>query len=305
MNTIFSSEAIDWDELDAFVTKFPKYVDWKNISRIHNIRWTFIQKHADNLDWKIISSMRSNLNSLFMHQWINYIIWEEVTLNVQLTTEIIDEFHNVALNNVYLKWDLILRNMSINHELLREYDWKWTIHQWDYMSEMIFLQENFIRDYSENLNWDIMSGSQNMSVELLRDFADKVNWKKISYFQKINTEIFLEFRDKLDWVSIIIGNYKNEITFNLINLIDNITVIKKSINKFIKNGKRHPITNNKMILSERLRPLKNMMCLIKNFRENACKIQRQWKRSISNPEYKICRDILHRDFGLLISNNNL
>jgi len=157
-----------------------------------------------------------------------------------------------------------------------------------------------------------MSFSQRITLDLLREFPDKMNWDMISYFQKINTETYLEFRDKLDWVCIIIGCKKNKIDFDLINLIDSISTIEESINTFYLNNKRHPLTRNLWkdnefsgapvtILKEKLKPLINMMLLINRFRLCASKIKRQWKKCISNPEYKLCRDILHHDFGLLIN----
>jgi hypothetical protein len=64
------------------------------------------------------------------------------------------------------------------------------------------LDEEYIRENSENLYWDHLSYNQKLSEELIRDFKDKVDWGCISKHQILSESFIREFADKVDWAFI-------------------------------------------------------------------------------------------------------
>ena len=70
---------------------------------------------------------------------------------------------------------------------------------WEEISKIRNLPEDFIREFQDKVDWLRISAFQNLSEDFLREFQDKVDWKWISYYQTLSEDFIREFKDKVDW----------------------------------------------------------------------------------------------------------
>jgi len=106
---------------------------------------------------------------------------------------------------------------------------------WNQISRNIKLSEEFIREYSDNLNWDYISAYQELSSEFMNEFKDKLNWELISSNQVLPYEFIVNNIDRLNLNSILEEQGMNELSENIIEyglenkIFDIDKVIKYSI----------------------------------------------------------------------------
>ena len=73
---------------------------------------------------------------------------------------------------------------------------------WEELSMLPNLAEDFIKIFQDKLSWRLISIYQTLSEEFIREFQDKVNWYYISGCQKLSEDFIREFKDKVDWENI-------------------------------------------------------------------------------------------------------
>ena len=73
---------------------------------------------------------------------------------------------------------------------------------WDCISANQKLSENFIREFKDKVNWYDISECQNLSESFIREFQDSIDWGCISKYQKLSEPFIREFQDSVDWRSI-------------------------------------------------------------------------------------------------------
>ena len=112
-----------------------------------------------------------------------------------------------------------------NQEIIEQY----TTIDWDGISYIKNLPEDFIREYKDNFNWALLSKNQTLSEDIIREFKDDrkarywilrcqalseslirefvklenwddargENWNTISFNQTLSDEFREEFKDRL------------------------------------------------------------------------------------------------------------
>lgn len=281
------------DKFETFVTENPDDVDWQLVSDFKDLDERFAEKFWDRLDWDIVSE-RNDLSISFVDHFKWMLNWEIITMNFPISIRFANAFDD------HLIWDYMIGNPYITEEFIVTYRNRWTEEQWDEISEYVCLSEDFIRAHQHLVNWWHISTEQTLSSDFIREFKDKVDWMSIAYYQTIDKSLFLEFKDRIDWVTMSIGG-KTSFELTLTELIDAHKEIYQSIVEFIENGKKNPLCCPTCAISapvhkKHFKPIKKMGGQISLMNISADFIQYHWKRSISNPAYKLCRTVLTRDF---------
>ena len=77
---------------------------------------------------------------------------------------------------------------------------------WDWISRLQNLSEDFIREFKYDVNWQWISAYQTFSEEFIRYFQEYVYWEQISRQQKLSEDFIREFQNKLN-MKILIQKY--------------------------------------------------------------------------------------------------
>jgi hypothetical protein len=302
MVSVLEETPVDWKKIEEYVVDDLDIVEWDIISNLNDLDEGFVEKFWDHMDWEVISE-RTDLTWSFIDKFKTMLNWETLTLNYPLSIEFIDEF------GMYLDLDIVLGNPSVNEQIVDMYIEMWTDEQWDEISEYVKLSEGFMRKHKDVINWDHISIEQELSSEFIREFSDRVNWKLMSYYQKnIDKDLFIEFKDKFDWVTMALSG--KIVALDLIELINCSNAISHSIQMFIDSGKKHPIYCDKCCYSKpipkhKILPIKHMAKMLSLMWISADVIQYRWKECITNPSFKVCKNVLIRDFEQLVSESTL
>ena len=70
---------------------------------------------------------------------------------------------------------------------------------WNKISCLQHLSEDFIREFADKVDWGFVSMYQSLSEDFIREFADKVDWYYISTYQPLSEGFIREFADEVDW----------------------------------------------------------------------------------------------------------
>lgn len=70
---------------------------------------------------------------------------------------------------------------------------------WQNLSAIYELSEDFIRKYKNKLNWGIICIKQKFSEEFIIEFQHKANWDYISSHQKLSTKFVKEFCSRINF----------------------------------------------------------------------------------------------------------
>lgn len=288
----------DLDKFEKFVTEHPDDVDWEYVSDFEGLDEETAEKFWDRIDWDIVSE-RDDLSVSFIEHFKYMLDWYSVSYSTPITTEFVNLFDD------YIVWEGVIGNPAITEEFVVTYLDRWNEEQWDEISEMLPLSENFIRTHQHLVNWRLISINQILSCDFIREFKDKVYWSLVSYYQIIDKPLFLEFKDRIDWVTMSIAS-KSSFEFTLTEMIDVHEEINMSIYSFVINGKRNPLccSSCSPVHKKHFKPIKKIGRQLSLMNTSAKMIQRYWKRSISNPTYKLCRTVLTKDFAELIHELN-
>ena len=102
----------------------------------------------------------------------------------------------------------ILRDL-VNSRNLTKSHWHWiTCRQ--------KLSEDFIKEFSDEVDFDWVVAYQDVSEEFIELFQDKINWYQVSS-KKLSNNFIIKFAHKLDWTKV---HYKN-ISEDLIREVQN------------------------------------------------------------------------------------
>ena len=103
--------------------------------------------------------------------------------------------------NENTNWEEISKIKELSEDFIRKYQDK---VDWYYISGYQKLSEDFIREFKDKVDWYYISTYQKLSDNFIREFKDKVDWYYISTFQKLSDNFIREFKEKVDWLSISI-----------------------------------------------------------------------------------------------------
>lgn len=85
------------------------------------------------------------------------------------------------------------------------------------------LNEDFIREFHNELDWEFISIHQKLSESLIRKFKNKVDWCDVARFQIFSKEFANEFLEYLVLYSSILNKRKDELGFKIefVSTLDN------------------------------------------------------------------------------------
>ena len=195
-------------------------------------------------------------------------------------------------------WLNVLREYKENrHCMFEEYEWENILYY-------KCLSEDFIRNASKkiNLNWNIISCRQYLSESFIEEFHDKVNWDLISLYQQISIEFAIKHIYVINWGLYIQNDFFNQIPLRI--LISYFDVIEERIMNYISlcrnKNENDEIYGNLFTIYICKKKLHFWRKSIKFYNDKCKIIQNVWRDVISNPNYKLCRNRLQREFNELI-----
>lgn len=179
------------------------------------------------------------------------------------------------------------------------------------------LDVNFMDKYYEYINWQVVSQTQKMNEKLIRKYINRINWYKISKYQKLSESFIEEYINYINWKNVseyqnlsanfidrhlsfidfyrLVNNSRINIFDDPINIIkyaDKIAILNCTYKTYWKTSKFKYVKGN-----EKVKILWNRLI---HMSLHAKRIQKQWRTCITNPEYKICKDRLKREFNDLM-----
>jgi len=231
----FESLARDSKALsEDFIRRHENQVDWKFVSRCHQIAFDFIMEFKHRIHWDFlcyngfVSDEMKNLVRVIkkikkrystMEPIFNkYIDWDEVSSqplsdvfirkykdklnwyclslyqNFYKYPELIIEFRDRII------WRNIFKNKRLPEKIIELFADR---VDWSKLAEHVKLSTDFIRKYSERLEWFDICSCQRLSEEFIREFKDKVIWDAIFIYQDyLSPEFIAEFKHLANWDSV-------------------------------------------------------------------------------------------------------
>lgn len=107
-----------------------------------------------------------------------------------LSEDLIREAQDQQIN-----WDIISGLQHLSENFIREFQHK---VYWVYISIHQLLSENFIREFQHKINWLYISKHQPLSENFIREFQDKVYWDSISAHQQLSGDFIREFENRIN-----------------------------------------------------------------------------------------------------------
>jgi hypothetical protein len=103
------------------------------------------------------------------------------------------------------------------------------IINWNKISKIKNLDENFIKNNEKYLNWNYISKFQKLSKEFLYNNYKMINWYKASQFQDLDERIIYDLKDKVyfNWYFIFRYqkiNFSKKFILNFLNKMNNYTL---------------------------------------------------------------------------------
>ena len=184
---------IDWSSFSSykglseeFIDRYSHLLNWKILSSQQLFNLSFIQKHKDKLDLRIMQISHSNLcasNPEFFSK--NFKKIEKKKFKVR---------NNTRLFNNEQCFEFVVN--TIRDEYPNEFE----CLDWKTISSMRFLSDEFIDQYSDKLNWGILCTIQKLSQETIEKHSDKVNWKSVSITQisRLDVSFIFKYINRLD-----------------------------------------------------------------------------------------------------------
>jgi hypothetical protein len=323
------AEIYNWDIefTKSFLKNIADILEWDSETTYDIEQQINVFYQGNIVDWESISK-RPDLSYSILDMFYDELNWENVCMYHDLSIEFFVKFPDVLYDYTYALSD----NKSLTENIIDEYSYIWDDSMWEEIfSKYDNLSEWFIRKYQNKLSWWHLTlyctTPGTLSIDLIKEFRDKVDWSILSEFIPLDSDknFFIEFKDKLDWVSVCIcvtdividGGCKNIIncsepfrnkgsrrTLTLIELIDCKESISNSIKNYAESRCKYPFDlfnehKGKRVPKKYHRKIEKMALTLDNLEKATNIIIRQWRKSISNPSYKLCRNVLLRDFDNL------
>lgn len=303
------------------------HLEWNSDDQIE--RSSFIKNNSSAFDWKLISKQPDKLSSSTLDTFFDFIHWDIICRHRKLTVDFFQHFP-LIVQDLYYE---LTENPSLSEYLIDRYSDLWSEDQWKEIFPLRCLSIRFRRKYFHKFDWCEPLGFiyNELSPKFIHKYSDKLNFDILSecYPLKSDKHFFIKYKDKLDWVTICLytsdiiidGGCRNILdcstpfsnkgsrrVMTLIELIDCKSSITRSLVNYSKrklkypdaiymstrnNGKKVPKLYHDIIL--------NMACTIDKLENSASLIKKQWRKSISNPIFNLCRTVLTRDFNTLIT----
>ena len=287
----------DDDEMSEFIGIVDKYYEYMNLIPI---------------TWKRISVQGYSIDIELLKKIQHHVVWEEFLEYMSLSFDrdfaltfkdsILAQEGAVSLVAYYAKTSDALEPFV--RYITEPSDW-------EAISINVTLSEDFIREHQSKLNWKTMSIHQKLSPSIIREFHHRLNWTFVSYYQTIDKHLYLEFKDKIDWVTMIVGG-KSEFVLSPIEFIDCVDSISESVHDFIKIGFKMPYLptlswkfcdDRKLAQLNKMRDfqarLDEATLTYANMERSVNLIIKRWKECVTNPAFKVCRNIVLRDIDEL------
>lgn len=153
----------------------------------------YIRKHADYLNWKMISNS-TNMDIIInlADDFCEEMDWFKISRR-KITEEL------VRKNSQRVIWTHISNNAQIkkfSEQFFIDFENKLN---WDILSFSKTLSEDFINKHRDRINWVFLLGEKKYSEDFLRRNLDKINWLEVLQKQTLSESFIEEFSNKINW----------------------------------------------------------------------------------------------------------
>ena len=95
-----------------------------------------------------------------------------------------------------------IRNCLLEKNGIKKKENELFLSDWEELSELRILSEEFIREFKDKVDWYLVSIYQVLSEGFIREFKDDVVWSYISQYQTLSEDFIREFQNELEWEEI-------------------------------------------------------------------------------------------------------
>lgn len=159
---------------------------WRAISRFQKLSEDFMDKYSNKLNWVVMTQYQTLSNNL-MVKYFDKLNHVKAPLYQNLSEKLIIDCCDRAIqffkshnyrwyngNDIMVECDIL----SINNI----HDW------WGIVSKYQLLSEEFIDNYSGQLNWQYIIQYQSLSNKLIEKYSHLINWSKINVYHNVPLE---------------------------------------------------------------------------------------------------------------------
>ena len=133
------------------------------------------------------------LDMKFITKFSKFIYFEKIIQNESLSEDEIEKILNYLYDE---NWDALTYVRDLSEEFIERHSDKLN---WYSISMFKKLNEDFIRKFSDKVKWEYISSRQTLSEDFIRKFSDKVDFSVILDIYNLSEEFIDDFKDKLDW----------------------------------------------------------------------------------------------------------
>ena len=123
---------------------------------------------------------------------------KSVTNKIKIIEEIsnIEKFFDENIKNFEFDWNYISKIQKLSEEFIEKNIDK---VDWYYISKNQTLSESFIEKHIDKVDWYCISKYQTLSEDFIEKYIDKVYWYFISKCQKLSKLFIEKHSNKVDW----------------------------------------------------------------------------------------------------------
>ena len=249
-----------------------------------------ISENPDMVDWYDVSSF-GKLSHDFITKYQDYVIWEELTNYQDLKPQTLHDFAD------RFNWNLLLHYQKIPEQLIILHGGKISARAWHtYIPRFQSLSDQFILKYKDSLDMCMVYKYQKLSeqtIDYLLHTGHNIKWNIISQYQPLTPAMICKYKNYINMFHLCLNKHVNANKFtnyHIIDFADRFYDYIRSLSPYIGISGFH--NSSAFVRSIKIRLFQLDLIV--------SKIQKQWKLCNLNPEYKICRKRLEREFNELI-----
>jgi hypothetical protein len=205
---------------DYIVRKFFHTVNWRNLLFNQTLSDDLLQRLVDNnnlysSDWKMLWRYQSNITPRFVSKYYNYVDWECLSVNKNLSLNVIEKYKNQLI------WSEMTKT-GLHEYILLKYIEKLDALSWVNVSWYSKLSPFFIKTFIKFLDKHVILHSQKVPEDILEYILESCNDSDLSEYLNVVAKY-------QPLSSSFIKKYKSFLNFNV--LISNKYISKVDLQK--------------------------------------------------------------------------
>lgn len=165
--------------------------DWRYICRNQKLDSSFLYENEYYIDWTSVS-INPNLTEDIIYNFPDKLNWEEISSWYPLTPQFVDDYMD------YIDFFYITFNETLTVPILKKI---YYAIDWRQFSSSMYITEEIIRAFPELVSWSGIL-KRTFSEEFYREFLDYFDLYELTNailgYQEYN-ELLRELKDKIDW----------------------------------------------------------------------------------------------------------